>query len=117
MTRPQRWALHENLCESAQNRCLSESRRDCRNRGLHKQLFSKDNPAKDNRAVILLRKDRAAQNKKCRLMQSVLLQDLFPKYHEKLLPSRSWLRRTVQLPKGCCEFRLYRLLPTHRKNQ
>src|SRR3989344_2287140 len=104
MTRLQLSALRENLCESGKSRCLSESRRDCRNRERHKQPFSKDNPAQDTLAAILFREDPAAQNKKCQLKQSVLPQDLFQEHHEKLLRSRSWLHRTVQLPKGCCEF-------------
>src|SRR3989344_91976 len=108
MTRLQLSALRENLCESAQNRRLSESRRGCRNRGLHKQLFSKDNPAKDTRGAILLQEDLAAQNKKCRLRQSVLPQDLFLKHRGKLHPSRSLLHHMAQLPKGCCEFQLCR---------
>src|SRR3989344_3728437 len=114
MTRLQQSALRENLCGSGKSRCLLESRRDCRNRERHKQPFSKDNPAEDTLAAIHFREDRAAQNKKCRLRQSVLLQNPFLKHPEKLLPSRSWLHRTVQLPKGCCEFRPYRLPPTQK---
>src|SRR3989344_9562193 len=95
MTRLQLSALHENLHESARNRCLSEFQPDFRNHGLHKQLFSKDNPVEDIRAAILLREDRGGQNKKCRLRQSALVQVRFLERPEKLLPNRSFARRTV----------------------